>query len=120
MPGTAAGVIAMKSTTPRPTHCFRCTRYASSTANTEQSAAATSEKTRLLRNETTFAPTYWKCLRVGVKLNGYDSTTALSTSTPYTMMMRIASARQSAKQAQVTTAGTGGRGIEEPRPLMVT
>src|SRR3954447_22307013 len=120
MPGTAARVIAPKSTRPRPTHCLRWTMYASSTAKIEQNAAATSENQSELRSETMFAPTYWKCLRVGVKLNGYDSTRALSTSTPYTRMISTASIRQTAKQAQVTTAGTGGRGIEEPRPLTVT
>src|SRR5215207_6134232 len=111
MPGTAAGVIAMKSTIPRPTHCLRWMMYASSTANSEQTAAAASAKTRLFLSETTFVPTYWKCLSVGVKLYGYASTTELSTSTPYTMISRIASARQIAKQTQVTTGGTGGRGI---------
>src|SRR3977135_3303181 len=94
--------------------------YASRMANSEHSTAATPAYTRLLRSEAKCAPTYSKCFSVGVKLKGYDSTSALSTSTPYTSTIRPASSKLPAKHARLTLVETGGLGIEPARPVTVT
>src|SRR4030088_582971 len=89
-------------------------------ANSEHSTEATPAYTRLLRSEAKCAPTYSKCFSVGVKLKGYDSTSALSTSTPYTSTISPASSKQLMKQARLTLVETGGRGMEPARPVTVT
>src|SRR5207237_8564506 len=92
------------------------------TASTDETAAAERPNTSVFWSAVPFGPLkmYSKLANVGVALPGNATVSAETSSDPYTSVIIPASARQAAKQAHDTRAGTGGRGIDEARPLTVT
>ena len=95
---------------------------AATTASTDETVAAEMPNTSVFWSAVPFGPLkmYSKFANVGVAFPGNATVSADTSSEPYTSVIIPASARQAAKHAHETRAGTGGRGIEEARPDTVT
>src|SRR5207237_8911722 len=111
-----------RSSTRRPVHAPRCVSQAATTASTDETAAAERPKTSVFWSAVPVGPLkmYSKFASVGVVLPGNATVSADTSSDPYTSVMMPASAMHAAKHVHDTAAGTGGRGIDEARPLTVT